>query len=611
MADSPEHRPLSKQTRTSLVDTGWSDEPPLAEGDSTVQISRDELEKLVTVAPGSDAPPRELPRYEASDDGASDNEAAHPDDATKRISYAALLGGSQAGRGGPRRAEVHELPTLIAHKPLTEEVARVLALEAVPSLDDEAVEFDEPLPSFEQASFDKFEEAAATFASPFGSAPDAAAPPTRRKLDSNPLPVLGFDDSDVTVRAVIEVPGEPPATTVPAPPTTLAAPATTVPAPVTTLTAPVTVAAPAPASTAPAPVLSLVAPTEPAAMAPVAGAAPPMVPRAPVVIPQQPAPAALHPLSHTVESAHAQPFRASAPPPAVPWPAAAALALDEPPREPPGVFEALGQRCSILGLRVPLAALWLIPTALAGAALAVFVTEPGATPAPAVQSAQPPPEASAVPVAEPTLRERVIRGDSGAYETLKRTPEGQRTVADTLALAQGRAHVELRSLDQLKRELEAGKANVSDEATRERLLGFVTDSRTAPAALAVVAALRGPSGPDLLYEIWTGTKRSNETTQLARELLYKPEIRGRASEALAVALDLRSDPECEEIPAILPRAEAHADWRSLHLLGKLLVVRGCGAQGYRDCYPCLRNGQYEEQIGETIKAARRRARPKP
>jgi hypothetical protein len=205
----------------------------------------------------------------------------------------------------------------------------------------------------------------------------------------------------------------------------------------------------------------------------------------------------------------------------------------------------------------------------------------------------------------------VIRGEAGAYDTLKQKAEEQRSVADTLALAKGRAHVELRSLDQLRRELEAGKVSVSDEATRERLLAFVTDSRTAPEALAVVAALPGASGPDLLYEIWTGTKRSNETTQLARELLYKPEIRKRATEALAVALDLRSEPECQDIPEILPRAEAHADGRSLHLLGKLLVVRGCGTQGYRDCYPCLRTAKYEEKIGEAIKAARRRTRPKP
>ena len=82
MPDSPENRPLSKETRTSLVDTGWTDIPPSSEGESTVQISRDELEKLVTVEPVPDEPPRELPRYEASsDDSAPDNEPAHPDDA--------------------------------------------------------------------------------------------------------------------------------------------------------------------------------------------------------------------------------------------------------------------------------------------------------------------------------------------------------------------------------------------------------------------------------------------------------------------------------------------------------------------------------------------------
>ena len=187
MADSPENRPVSKETRTSLVDTGWSDTPPSSEGDSTVQISRDELEKLVSVPPAADATSRELPLYEASpEDGSGDNDAPHPDDATKRISYAALLGGSQAGRGGPSRPprappEVHELPTLIAHQPLTEETARALALASVPSLDD-AVELDEPLPSFDEEaepSFEILEQAAATYASPYGSAPDQPLPAPR------------------------------------------------------------------------------------------------------------------------------------------------------------------------------------------------------------------------------------------------------------------------------------------------------------------------------------------------------------------------------------------------------------------------------------------------
>lgn len=620
MADSPENRPLSKQTRTSLVDTGWTDIPPSSDGDSTVQVSRAELEKLVSTPTGSDAPPRELPRYEASsDDASSDDEPLHPDDATKRISYAALLGGSQAGRGGPRRAEVHELPTLIAHEPLTEEAARALALQTVPSIDDDAVEVDAPLPSFEHASFDKFEEAAASSRSPFGSAPEPpSGPPTRRKLDSNPLPVLGFDDSDVTVRAVIQVPGDAPATTVPAPPITLAAPATTVPAPVTlgaastqaapsTLGVPVTVGESviAPAS----PASSLVAPTEPAAMAPpvAPSAPPPPGVGAPVVVPVVPA-AALHPLSHTVESEHAHPFRAPMSAASTGLPTGA-TALDAP-SEPPGLFTALGQRCSILGLSVPLGVLWLLPTALAGAALAMALTEPRVDAAPEVRPATPPP-ASAQPAPVPDLRERVIRGDPGAFDALNQKAEGERSLADTLALAKGRAHMELRSLDQLRRELEAGKTTINDEATRERLLGFVTDARTAPDALAVIAALPGPEGPDLLYEIWTGTKRSNETTQLARELLYKRDIRARASEALGVALDLRSEPECKEIPEIVPRAAAHGDWRSLHLLGKLLVVKGCGTEQRRDCYPCLRTAEHEESIMNAIKAVRRRPRPKP
>jgi len=591
MADSPENRPLSKETRTSLLDTGWSDAPPSSEGDSTVQISRDELEKLVTVAPGSDAPPRELPRYEAShDDNTAENQAAHPDDATKRISYAALLGGSQAGRGGPRRPapEVHELPTLIAHQPLSEEAARALALAAVPSIDD-AVEIDEPLPSFEQEvepAFEKFERAAAALAAPYGGAPAEPVPAPRRKLDSNPLPVLGFDDSDVTVRAVIEIPPE---ATVPAPVPRAVAPAS-VPQAAVPPSAPL-FAQPLVASPA------VAAPTEvPPFGAPPFGAppfgAPPFV-----------APIAATPL------VSAAGLRGPLHPALTTRVADDMLAL-EAPAEPPGLFRALGQPCSIFGVRVPLAVLWLIPTALALGALVVLLTAARVDTAPEVRAAPPPPEASAK-APEPSLRERAARGDLAAYETLNRVAERERSTADALALAKARAYVELRNLEQLARDIQAGRAKVADETTRERLLAFVTDARTAPEALAVLAQLPGPDGPDLLYEVWTGTKRSNETTQLAHELLYKPEVRQRASEALAVALDLRGDPACQDIPEILPRAKAHADWRSLHLLGKLLVVKGCGTDNRQDCYPCLRTVQYEEAIGDAIKVVRRRPRPKP
>lgn len=612
MADSPDNRPLSKETRTSLVDTGWSD------SESTVQISRDDLEKLVTAPAGADAP-RELPRYEASpEDSSPDNDAAHPDDATKRISYAALLGGSQAGRGGPRRTDVPEmndLPTLIAHQPLTEEVARVLALASVPSVDDaveiEAVEIDEPLPSFEHeidASFDKFEAAAASYAAPFGSTPDLEPSP-RGKLESDPLPVLGFDDSDVTVRASLEVPSELPATTVPAPASTVLGPATTVPAPATTVPAPLLAPTAVASAPVPAPATMASTPATIASAAATPASAPPPPPSTPLGVPLALSAALQHPLAHTVQSENTAPFRAPVHPFEAHLPAGAIEHAES--CAAPGLFAALAQRCSILGFRVPLAVLWLIPTALACAALGLLVTR-SQGPSSAEASARPAlPEAPARPPAEPSLHERVVRGDPGAYEALQRKSEAERSTADTLALAKGQVHVELRNLQLLKRDLEAGKANLSDEATRERLLAFVSDARTAPEALGVLAALPGSAGPDLLYEIWTGTKRSNETTQLARELLYKREIRARASEALAVALDLRAEPACEDIPAILRRAEAHADSRSLHLLGKLLVVRGCGSQGYKDCYPCLRTAQYEERIGETLKAARRRTRPKP
>jgi hypothetical protein len=222
----------------------------------------------------------------------------------------------------------------------------------------------------------------------------------------------------------------------------------------------------------------------------------------------------------------------------------------------------------------------------------------------------PAPVLPAEPAKAPSLHERVVRGDREAFDALNHVAEPTRSVSDAVALAKGRAALELKRLEELERQIKAGKTPAADEVVREKLLGFVNDARTAPEALAVVSALPGQEGPDMLYEIWTSTKRTNDMTQLARELVYKPEIRKRASDALNVALDLRAEPACEQIPEILPRAEQHGDYRSLHLLGKLLAAKGCGVEDRDDCYPCLRTAKTEDSIFEAIKAVRRRPRLK-
>jgi hypothetical protein len=80
-----------------------------------------------------------------------------------------------------------------------------------------------------------------------------------------------------------------------------------------------------------------------------------------------------------------------------------------------------------------------------------------------------------------------------------------------------------------------------------------------------------------------------------------------ASEALAVALDLRKAETCEERAKLVERAVEFGDRRSLHLLGKLNVRRGCGPTKREDCNACLGD---RKRLAEAIKTARGQAGPR-
>jgi hypothetical protein len=98
-----------------------------------------------------------------------------------------------------------------------------------------------------------------------------------------------------------------------------------------------------------------------------------------------------------------------------------------------------------------------------------------------------------------------------------------------------------------------------------------------------------------------------DTTELARSLLYSPEVRPQASPALAVALDLRLAESCEQYQAVLPNALKDGDRRALHLLAKLTPKHGCGAKKRDDCYACLR--AKSDELSATINAVKSRRAP--
>lgn len=581
MPELPKNRPTSRDVRTSLVDDGWSDIPPEVDDESTVQVSRDELDRMVEGHTSERAAPRELPRYEMSEEGGSESDRLRHDDATKRIAYAALLGGSQAGKGGPRAVadQVHEQPTLVGQPRLSEEAARQLA-QAAPRAEAPLPSFaDEQEPSLGDPAF---EQAAESFEPEFAFVPGVEPPERELLAQQMPAPPEppGFDDSDLTVPFAVPMPPEMfPDTPSAAPPE------------------------PSPALAEPPKVAS------------------PTVPPAPPEVPAKPAPPTPVVATHAFEPAAAPP--ADPPGAVLRTPAEFGQTVSSGPAlvehsdgmRPSSVelSTALGQRFRFAGIELPVWLLWIVPTLIAGAALLAALRTPSneATIA-AHDASEPASPPSAEPPAEAAsnVRERAARGEAEALNRLLAVPGADRSVADEVAIAKARTARELVQLQELAQRVERDQALARSDETKQRLLQYVNDPRTAPDALAIISSLPAPIGADLLYEIWTGTKQSNDVTQLAKELVYKRSIVANASEALKVALELRAEPSCEAIPALLPRAEEFGDWRSLHLLGKLLVRRGCGKGKRQDCYPCLRTPATEERIEAAIKAVRARPRPK-
>lgn len=159
----------------------------------------------------------------------------------------------------------------------------------------------------------------------------------------------------------------------------------------------------------------------------------------------------------------------------------------------------------------------------------------------------------------------------------------------------------------LRRKVEANPALGKDPVLQSELLHLADDARTSGDVLAAMAALDAPIGADLLYEVWTRTPTRTEATELARALVFSTDVRLKTSEALSVALDLRTAESCEQYKALLPKALKDGDRRSAPPLLKLNNKRGCGPKKRDDCYACLREPQ--DELAATINAVKSRRPP--
>jgi hypothetical protein len=206
----------------------------------------------------------------------------------------------------------------------------------------------------------------------------------------------------------------------------------------------------------------------------------------------------------------------------------------------------------------------------------------------------------------PSLVERAEQGDPDAIEQIEKRPDTERTVTEALAWARGKSALKQHVLAAIAKQLRSDLPLSADRETLARLRPFTEDPETATEALAILASLRTPMSTDMLYDVWVRKRDKTDAAQLAKSLLYAPEVRESASDALAVVLDLRAATSCEQVKEILPRAQQKGDVRSLHLLGNLNSRYGCGRRGGQDCYACLRG---TTAISDAISEVRHRPAP--
>lgn len=234
--------------------------------------------------------------------------------------------------------------------------------------------------------------------------------------------------------------------------------------------------------------------------------------------------------------------------------------------------------------------------------------EPSAAPQDEVPSTAPSSAKSATdPELEKVLRAARDGSDSALYALLLRNDD-ERSPTEWSALTH--AYLVRKRVDDALRSIQLGleksPATPLDSAIIAILRNLSDDDRFADRILPFAAKYLGAAGADLLFDVWAKTSRKTTATTRAWEELDTRTAYLNASEALRIALDLRKAESCTDYLELMPRVEAHADFRSMVRLRELEKKTGCGAQKRDDCHPCLRES---EALTNAVRQASQRAAP--
>jgi hypothetical protein len=214
-------------------------------------------------------------------------------------------------------------------------------------------------------------------------------------------------------------------------------------------------------------------------------------------------------------------------------------------------------------------------------------------------SATAPPGASARPGLSEEERHkkllaRAAAGDEGAIAEVEALPE--KRVEESLAVAQGRC-----ARKEMVACVAAYKAAVMRFTRLRTDRALLPDVRRAAEhpiayeeAMRLAAHHLGEGGLDVLWDVWTSTKKNPELAAInrrARAFLDDGAVRSHASPALGVVLELERAERrrrCKEAERLLATVVEHGDQRVLPVLDRFSSTRGCGLLDLGDCWGCLR-----------------------
>jgi serine/threonine-protein kinase len=248
-------------------------------------------------------------------------------------------------------------------------------------------------------------------------------------------------------------------------------------------------------------------------------------------------------------------------------------------------------------------AIVVMPSVGGGAATTARVSPSASVPVP------PPPPPHDDPTADAVVSAAQAKIDKGDYATatdeLTAVEKADPGRADVHMLLE-RAYTGVRNPQGAMREvalwIAADPNAVADIHLQEDVRNAALIRDVQDEAFSLLESKMGMRGIDILFDIAYGAsgRMYPQAAARAKRELDTPEVRKRASPALAVLMAFREAKTCDQKHALLETARDRGDSRLLSQLQPYESVRGCGFLGRSDCYPCMHRDHLIEDAKQAI-----------